>query len=101
MELLQQLIEFTANGNIVPPTRTLQTTAPKTEKPKLTRKYDDDINALAVFYSMEPGTVITIELKDLLTICPRNRQRIDGYRGLVSALAAREVVLDIKSRKTK
>ena len=63
-------------------------------------KYDEDIMALNVFYKMEPG-VITIELQDLLIICPRTRPRADAYRGLVKELGRRGINLIIKSRKNK
>lgn len=68
--------------------------------PRTDGKYDEDIMALNVFYSMEPG-IITIELQDLLIICPRTRPRVDAYRGLVAELGRRGVSLIIKSRKTK
>lgn len=64
-------------------------------------KYDEDIMALGVFYKMEPGAVITIELQDLLIICPRTRPRTDAYRGLVTELGRRGISLIVKSRKTK
>ena len=64
-------------------------------------KYDEDIMALNVFYKMEPGAVITIELQDLLIICPRTRPRADAYRGLVKELGRRGISLIIKSRKNK
>ena len=69
--------------------------------PRTDGKYDEDIMALAVFYKIEPGAVITIELQDLLIICPRTRPRADAYRGLVTELGRRGVSLIIKSRKTK
>ena len=99
MELLQQMIEFTANGNHLE--------SAKREKPaneviiKSRKNYDEDIEALSVFYPMEPGTTITIELQDLLLICERPRKRVDAFRGLVAELSRRGVVLDIKSRKSK
>lgn len=69
--------------------------------PRTDGKYDEDIMALNVFYPMKPGTVITIELQDLLAICPRTRPRTDAYRGLVTELGRRGVSLIVKSRKTK
>lgn len=101
MELLQQLIEFTASGQTLyaAPKPTSQNL--KEDKPKMTNKYEDDITALSVFYSLEPGAEVSIELRDLLCICPRERQRVDAYRGLVTELSKRGVVLKIKSRKSK
>jgi hypothetical protein len=102
MELLQQLIEFTASGQTLytAPKPTSQNL--KEDKPKLTtNRYEDDITSLSVFYSLEPGAEITIKLRDLLCICPRKRQRVDAYRGLVTELSRRGIVLIIKSRKSK
>ena len=101
MELLQQLIEFTASGQTLytAPKPTSQNL--KEEKPRLANKYENDITALSVFYSLDPGAEITIELRDLLCICPRDRQRVDAYRGLVTELSRRGIVLTIKSRKSK
>jgi hypothetical protein len=102
MELLQQLIEFTASGQTLytAPKPTSQNL--KEDKPKpTTNKYEDDIKALSVFYSLEPGAVIPISLTDLLCICPRKRPRVDAYRGLVTELSRRGIVLTIKSRKNK
>jgi hypothetical protein len=69
--------------------------------PRTDGKYDEDIMALGVFYKMEPGAVITIELQDLLIICPRTRPRTDAYRGLVTELGRRGISLIVKSRKSK
>ena len=65
-------------------------------------KYDADIESLKTTYGeLKPGMAIEITLQDLLTICPRNRKRIEAYNGLVSELKKRGVTLNIKSRKTK
>ena len=102
MELLQQLIEFTASGQTLytAPKSTSQNL--KEDKPKpATNKYEDDIKALSVFYSLDPGTEISIALRDLLCICYRERQRVDAYRGLVTELSRRGVSLNITSRKKR
>ena len=99
MELLQQMIEFTANGNHLESAKRENPTSELVIKSR--KNYDDDIEALSVFYPMEPGTSITIELQDLLLICERPRKRVDAFRGLVAELSRRGVVLDIKSRKRK
>ena len=104
MELLEQLIEFTANGgNYVKPETT---EAPATEviikqKPQPTRNYDADIEALSVFYSLDPGSEVVIQLQEILILCPRERQRADAFQGLIRELSKRGVTLIIKSRKTK
>ena len=65
-------------------------------------KYDADIESLKTTYGeLKPGMAIEITLQGLLTICPRNRKRIEAYNGLVSELKKRGVTLNIKSRKTK
>ena len=97
MELLQQLIEFTANGG----SYGQETKNEKVEEVKVCHKFDTDIEALGVFYSMEPGGEIEVQLQDLLAICPRKRRRSDAYRGLVEELGKRGVKLTIKNRKIK
>lgn len=43
-------------------------------------KYDADIESLKTTYGeLKPGMAIEITLQDLLTICPRNRRRIEPY----------------------
>jgi ribosomal protein L19 len=65
-------------------------------------KYDADIESLKTTYGdLKPGMVIEITLQDLLTICPRNRRRIEAYQGLVTALRKQGVTLTITSNKTK
>ena len=104
MELLEQLIEFTANGgNYV---KSEMSEAPATEviikqKSQPTRNYDADIEALSVFYSLDPGSEIEIQLQEILILCPRERQRADAFQGLIRELSKRGVTLIIKSRKTK
>ena len=65
-------------------------------------KYDADIESLKTTYGeLKPGMAIEITLQDLLTICPRNRRRIEAYQGLVTALRKQGVTLTITSNKTK
>ena len=70
------------------------------EKPS---KYQSDLDALEhEFGSLQTGLCITTDLQKLLGICPRERKRIDAYRGLISYLEKEKgVSLIIKSRKTK
>lgn len=65
-------------------------------------KYAGEIKRLEAEYGpFANGMSITVQLKDLLMICPRKRRRISAYRGLVQELANRGVTLKIISRKTK
>ena len=65
-------------------------------------KYKKDNEALKVFYSLEEGTAININLQELLTIAPRNRPRIEAYQGLRGYLLENyRVNLNINSRKTR
>lgn len=66
-------------------------------------KFDADVKALETKCgSFTPGRCIEITLQELLSICPRDRKRVDAYRGLVSYLQkCHGVKLIIKSRKTK
>ena len=65
-------------------------------------KYSDDIKALTEKYGeLKTGLCIEIELSELLNVIPRERRRIDAYRGLISHLHEKYgVTLTIKSRKT-
>ena len=65
-------------------------------------KYDSDIANLRLLYRdrFKTGFCITTSLQDLLRICPRERQRSDAYRGLISHLKSEYgITLTIKSRK--
>lgn len=97
MELLTQMVEFTCNGS----SYGQETKDEKVEEVKVCHKYDADIEALGVFYPLEAGSEIEIQLQDLLFICPRNRRRNDAYQGLISELGRRGVKLSIKNRKNK
>ena len=98
MELLTQLIQFTCNGsNYGHETMDDE----KVEEVKVCHKYDAEIEALGVFFCLEPGGEILVQLQDLLAILPRKRRRSDAYRGLVEELGKRGVKLTIKNRKIK
>lgn len=66
-------------------------------------RFDADVESLKKKWdTFETGLCITENLQDLLTICPRNRPRVDAYQGLVSHLRSEYgVTLTIKSRKRK
>ena len=66
-------------------------------------KFEADVDALQKKHgNFITGLCITESLQDLLTICPRNRPRVDAYQGLVSHLKSEYgVTLTIKSRKRK
>ena len=64
-------------------------------------KFDDDVAALeAKFGSFTTGLCIKMSLTEILTICPRQRARIDAYQGLIKHLAKMGVTLTLTSRKT-
>lgn len=72
--------------------------------PKTPKKYREDIEALQEHYgeAFKTGLCIKINLQKLLRLCPRERCRIDAYRGLVSYLEKNwGIVLKIISQKTK
>lgn len=77
------------------------------EKPKKIEthtpsKYDNDIRALEEKYGNLEDKEITIDLQTLLQLVPRERRRIDAYRGLLSYLEdKRNCKITITSRKTK
>lgn len=70
----------------------------------ITKKYKDDIEALQSKYgdAFKTGLCIRISLKEILELCPRERRRIDAYRGLASYLKKSwGIELKITSQKTK
>lgn len=72
--------------------------------PRIPKKYREDIESLQEYYgeSFKTGLCIKITLQELLELCPRERKRIDAYRGLVSYLEKNwGIVLKILSQKTK
>ena len=97
MELLTQMVEFTCNGS----SYGQETKDEKVEEVKFCHKYDADIEALGVFYGLEPGSEIVLQLQEILLLCPRKRPRNDAYQGLISELGRRGVKLSIKNRKNK
>ena len=65
-------------------------------------KYGEDIKALEDIYGDLRNQTISVELQDLLALIPRDRKRIDAYRGLKTALEKNlGCTLSITSRKTK
>ena len=98
MELLEQLITFIANGGRDGQSssgverETIETTNNQR------KKYEEDIEALSVFFSLESGSEIEVSLQDILAICPRSRRRSDAYQGLIGELGRRGVRLTIKTR---
>ena len=60
----------------------------------------DEIKRLEAEYGpFANGMSITVQLKDLLIICPRKRRRKDAYRSLQKTLNKMGVTLNIKSQK--
>ena len=62
--------------------------------------YAGEIKKLEAEYGpFANGMSITVQLKDLLIICPRKRRRKDAYRSLQKTLNKMGVTLNIKSQK--
>ena len=78
-----------------------------------TNKFSDDIKALGEYFpqlaslldkkdSRDDSLILKINLKDMFTLCPRNRCRADRYGKLQEYLKENyNVTLIIKSQKTK
>ena len=65
-------------------------------------EFSDDIKTLEGIYGDLHGKTITVELLDLLEICPRERRRADAYRGLCKELLeAYQCTLNVVSKKTR
>jgi len=70
---------------------------------KIPKKYQDDIESLKGIYQedFKTGLCINLTLRQALEIIPRERLRVDAFRGLISFLAKMGITLNITSQKTK
>lgn len=70
---------------------------------KIPKKYQDDIESLKGIYQedFKTGLCINLTLKQALKIMPRERLRVDAFRGFISFLAKMGITLNITSQKTK
>ena len=76
----------------------------KTAEIRIPKKYQEDIQTLRDMSgeSFKTGLCINLTLQDALKILPRERKRVDAYRGLVSFLKEKMgIELNIKSQKSK
>lgn len=67
-------------------------------------RYRTDIEALQTYIgkNLESGLCITVSLKEILSVCPRERKKVDAYSGLTRFLAEEmNVTLIINSQKSK
>ena len=76
----------------------------KTAEIRIPKKYQEDTESLKGIYQgdFKTGLCINLTLQDALKILPRERKRVDAYRGLVSFLKEKMgIELNIKSQKSK
>lgn len=76
----------------------------KTAEIRIPKKYQEDIETLKGIYQgdFKTGLCINLTLQNALKILPRERKRVDAYRGLVSFLKEKMgIELNIKSQKSK
>lgn len=76
----------------------------KTAEIRIPKKYQENIESLKGIYQgdFKTGLCINLTLQDALKILPRERKRVDAYRGLVSFLKEKMgIELNIKSQKSK
>lgn len=79
-------------------------TAEIQEEIKVPKKYQDDIEALQKIYGekFKTGLCINLTLQEALKIMPKERARVDAFRGLISFLKAKMgITLNITSQKSK
>lgn len=103
-------------AHTAPPQSDIPTQAPVESSPDLkeqTNKFYDDIAALSQRFpqltsllnekdSRDDSLILEISLKEIFTLCPRNRCRLDRYSKLQEYLNKNyNVTLIIKSQKTK
>ena len=66
-------------------------------------QFRDDVEKLRSYVGDEnwkPGLAIELELKELLSICPRERRRSDAYQKLIAYLKdEQKIELKIKTKK--
>ena len=92
------------DNNIAEPSVIVRKDSNKTFPKPIPEKYKKDVEALRGKYgdAFETGLCISITLQDALSIMPRERRRIDAYRGLLSFLKEKlGIILSITSQKTK
>lgn len=92
--------------NIAVPSVIVKKDSNKTSPKPIPEKYKKDITALERYYDCElsslTGLCIALTLQEILSIMPRERRRIDAYKGLQSYLKEDwDIILTIKSQKTK
>ena len=90
--------------NIAEPGVIVRKDSNKTFPKPIPEKFKKDVEALLSKYgdAFETGLCITITLQEALSIMPRERRRIDSYRGLLSFLKSKlGIILSITSQKTK
>ena len=76
----------------------------KTSPKPIPEKYRKDVASLRSKYgdAFKTGFCINLTLQESLSIMPRERRRVDSYRGLQSYLMKEwDITLTITSRKTK
>ena len=92
------------DNNIAEPSVIVRKDSNKTFPKPIPEKFKKDIEALQDKYgdAFKTGICITITLQEALSIMPRERRRIDSYRGLLSFLKSKlGIILSITSQKTK
>ena len=92
------------DNNIAEPSVIVRKDSNKTFPKPIPEKFKKDVEALQDKYgdAFETGLCISITLQKALSIMPRERRRIDAYRGLLSFLKEKlGIILSITSQKTK
>lgn len=103
MNLITNLLDcfFSSRINSDAPTTEEKNTLPlKEEIPPHTKvPFTKELEVLVERYG--EFDTLEVELQELLAVLPRRRARVDSYNRLVGWLAKQNIVLKIKSRKTK
>lgn len=92
------------DNNIAEPSVIVRKDSNKTFHKPIPEKFKKDVEALQDKYgdAFKTGFCINLTLQDALSIMPRERRRIDAYRGLLSFLKSKlGIILSITSQKTK
>lgn len=104
--MYQNLLRIASEELIINPRSREEKVAPHVITEEATKtentESDPELRALSEMYGhFYEGMIINVSLQELLELLPRTRRRSDAYKGLVSKLNCKGVVLNITSNKPK
>ena len=107
---MNQVLEgnnFSSTRQVIaaPDEETTKDSMPISRRIIVPERFQNDIKVLRAFIGESafiPGAILNFTLQELLTICYRERRKIDAFKALVRYLDTEfNIKLNIKSQKTK